>query len=89
MSVHRSIRARHARAATKGAAFYDLDGTLADLNLVHSMLFLLANLKAEPTAALSVAALITDPQRFRDRAVCCVISGGNVDPAVYERILAS
>jgi len=33
-----------ARAAAKGAAFYDLDGTLVDLNLVHSMLYLLANL---------------------------------------------
>jgi HAD superfamily hydrolase (TIGR01490 family) len=28
----------------KGAAFYDLDGTLVDLNLVHAALFLLANL---------------------------------------------
>lgn len=44
MSVHRAIKARDARAATKGAAFYDVDGTLADVNLVHSMLFLLANL---------------------------------------------
>ena len=44
MSVHGSIKPRSARAATKGAAFYDLDGTLTDLNLVHSMLFLLANL---------------------------------------------
>jgi alcohol-forming fatty acyl-CoA reductase len=44
MSVHRSIRARSARAVSKGAAFYDLDGTLAELNLMHSMLFILANL---------------------------------------------
>jgi alcohol-forming fatty acyl-CoA reductase len=28
----------------KGVAFYDLDGTLADLNLVHAAMFLLANL---------------------------------------------
>jgi threonine dehydratase len=52
------------------------------------LLFLLANLKAEPTGALSVAAVATAPERFRGRAVACVISGGNVDPAVYERILA-
>ena len=30
--------------AAKGVAFYDLDGTLVDLNLVHAALFLLANL---------------------------------------------
>lgn len=53
------------------------------------MLFELANLKAEPTGALSVGALLTDPDRFRDRQVCCVISGGNVDPAVYRDLLGS
>ena len=51
------------------------------------LLFSLANLKAEPTGALSVGALLTDPDRFRDRAVCCVISGGNVDLAVYRQLL--
>lgn len=52
------------------------------------LLFTLANLKAEPTGALSLAALLTQPERFRDRSVCCVVSGGNVDPAVYRDILA-
>jgi threonine dehydratase len=52
------------------------------------LLFEFANLKAEPTGALSVAALLTDPDRFRGRRVCCVISGGNVDPAVYRELLA-
>ncbi|MFQ5817035.1 MAG: threonine/serine dehydratase [Terriglobia bacterium] len=52
------------------------------------LLFSLANLKAEPTGALSVAALLTNPELFRERHVCCVISGGNVDPEVYGRILA-
>jgi threonine dehydratase len=50
-------------------------------------LFELANLKVEPTGALSVAALMTRPELFQDRSVCCVISGGNVDPAVYANIL--
>jgi threonine dehydratase len=50
-------------------------------------LFTLANLKAEPTGALSVGALLAQPELFRGRAVCCVISGGNVDPAVYGKIL--
>ncbi len=46
-----------------------------------------ANLKAEPTGALGVGALLTDPDRFADREVFVVITGGNVDPLVYARIL--
>ncbi len=53
------------------------------------LLFGLANLKSEPTGALAVGALLTEPEAFRGRRVCCVISGGNVDPAVYREILAS
>ena len=52
-------------------------------------LFSLANLKAEPTGALGIGALLTQPELFRDRSVCCVISGGNVDPAVFAGILSS
>ena len=52
------------------------------------LLFGLANLKAEPTGALAIGALLTEPDSFRGRRVCCVISGGNVDPAVYREILA-
>jgi threonine dehydratase len=51
------------------------------------LLFSLANLKAEPTAALGIGALVTSPETFRGRRVCCVISGGNVDPAVYSAIV--
>ncbi|MFL6274228.1 MAG: threonine/serine dehydratase [Blastocatellia bacterium] len=52
------------------------------------LLFGLANLKAEPTGALAIGALMTEPERFRDLRVCCVISGGNVDAEVYRQILA-
>jgi threonine dehydratase len=51
------------------------------------LLFTLANLKAEPTGALSIGALLTAPDRFRGRSLCCVVSGGNVDPRVYDEIL--
>jgi threonine dehydratase len=51
------------------------------------VLFALANLKVEPTGALSVAAVMTEPSLFRDRLVCCVISGGNVDPGVYAQLI--
>jgi threonine dehydratase len=52
------------------------------------LLFALANLKAEPTGALSLAALLCAPERFRGRRVCCVVSGGNVDPAVFRELIA-
>jgi len=52
------------------------------------LLFGLANLKAEPTGALSVAAVMSEPEKFQGKRVCCVISGGNVDPSVYGKILA-
>jgi threonine dehydratase len=53
------------------------------------LLFDHANLKAEPTGALAIAALLSAPDRFRGRNICCVISGGNVDPEVFFRIVAT
>jgi threonine dehydratase len=52
------------------------------------LLFSLANLKAEPTGALGLGALLTSPETFRGKRVCCVVTGGNVDPAVYAGIVA-
>lgn len=52
------------------------------------LLFDLANLKAEPTGALGLAALLCEPSRFRGRRVCCVVSGGNVDPALYRALIS-
>ncbi len=51
------------------------------------LLFRLANLKAEPTAALSIGALLSNPKDLRGRKVCCVISGGNVDPELYATLI--
>ena len=47
------------------------------------LLYGLANLKVEPTGALAIGALLEAPDQFADRDICCVVSGGNVDPAVY------
>jgi len=52
------------------------------------LLFSLANLKAEPTGALGIAALLAQPEMFRNRSVCCVVSGGNVDADLFQSILA-
>jgi threonine dehydratase len=51
-------------------------------------LFSEANLKAEPTGALSLGALLHQPGLFAGRRVCCVISGGNVDASVYASLIA-
>ena len=53
------------------------------------MHFGLANLKCEPTGALSLGALLERPDEFRDKRVCVVVSGGNVDGEVYRSILGS
>lgn len=50
-------------------------------------LFSLVNLKSEPTGALSIGALLTRPELFHGSSVCCVVSGGNVDPELYIRII--
>jgi len=51
------------------------------------VLFSLANLKAEPTGALAIGAMLAAPEAFAGRTVCCLVSGGNVDPEVYARLL--
>ena len=47
----------------------------------------LANLKSEPTGALSLGAVLLDKSRFEGKRVCVVVSGGNVDPNVYSTII--
>ena len=51
------------------------------------LLFALANLKTEPTGALAIGAVLAEPERFKGRRVCCIISGGNADPAVYAELV--
>jgi threonine dehydratase len=51
------------------------------------LLFRLANVKAEPTGALAVGAVLLDAERFHGKRICCVVSGGNVDDALYAAIL--
>lgn len=51
------------------------------------LLFFMANLKAEPTGALALGAVLAAPELFRERSVCCVVSGGNVDPEIFCAML--
>lgn len=50
--------------------------------------FALANLKCEPTGALSLGAILEKPAEFEGKRICVVVSGGNVDVNVYTNILA-
>jgi threo-3-hydroxy-L-aspartate ammonia-lyase len=49
--------------------------------------FELANLKCEPTGALSLGAIVEDPARFKGKSVCVIVSGGNVDPGIYRELM--
>ena len=51
------------------------------------LLFKEANLKVEPTGALSLGAILEQPQLFANKRVCVIASGGNVDAEVYRSIL--
>lgn len=53
------------------------------------LLFNLANLKVEPTGALSLGAIMENKKTFAGKKVCIVVSGGNVDTEVYRQILAA
>ncbi len=70
----------------KGLAdIVEVPDTVIASALRHS--FLYENLKVEPTGALALGALLTQQTRFKGKRVCCIVSGGNVDPEVYARIL--
>ncbi len=51
------------------------------------LLFDLANLKVEPTGALTLGAILENREKFKDKKICIVVSGGNVDTEVYRQIL--
>jgi threonine dehydratase len=51
--------------------------------------FSLANLKCEPTAALSLGALLERKDMFAGKKICLIVSGGNVDAEVYLRLIGN
>jgi threonine dehydratase len=52
------------------------------------LLFAFANLKVEPTGALSLGAVLENREVFKNKKVCLVVSGGNVDAEIYRKILS-
>lgn len=51
--------------------------------------FTLANLKVEPTGAVSLGSVLENKSQFEGKSVCLVVSGGNVDPALFAELLTS
>jgi threonine dehydratase len=49
--------------------------------------FTLANLKCEPTGALALGAVLENPDKFINKKICVIVSGGNVDTEKYMEIL--
>ncbi|CAN5785093.1 hypothetical protein BH24ACI3_BH24ACI3_00490 [soil metagenome] len=49
--------------------------------------FGLANLKCEPTGAVSLGAILENKERFAGKKICLVVSGGNVDTEVYRSLI--
>jgi threonine dehydratase len=63
---------------------------VSDENIAEAvrLYFSLANLKCEPTGAVSLGAVLEAREQFAGRKICLVVSGGNVDVGVYARILS-
>ncbi|WP_410639112.1 threonine/serine dehydratase [Amycolatopsis sp. lyj-346] len=59
---------------------------VAEASIIAGMRLLLdhAGLVVEPSAALGIAAILEDRDRFAGRHVVTVVCGGNVDPAAYR-----
>lgn len=53
------------------------------------LLFSHANIKAEPTGALALAAVLAQPEVVRGRRLCCLVTGGNTEPALYARLITT
>jgi threonine dehydratase len=62
---------------------------VSDENIIEAvrLYFSLANLKCEPTGALSLGAVLENAENFTAKKVCLIVSGGNVDMEVYRGIL--
>ncbi|MGW5330549.1 threonine ammonia-lyase [Streptomyces sp. NPDC004014] len=58
-----------------------------EASIIAGMRMLLdhAGLVVEPSAALGIAAILEDPDRFAGRHVVTIVCGGNVDVDVYRR----
>ena len=62
---------------------------MTDEQVLSAMRFAFQNLKlvVEPGGAIALAALLADKSSYRDKTVLVILSGGNVDDAIFRRAL--
>ena len=65
--------------------------TVTDEQLIDSMRVAaeLLGRRLEPSGVAGLAALLDDPERFRDRRVGIILSGGNIDPARFDELTST
>lgn len=82
---------------TPGELTFALNQTLlaggfavADAQIAHAVSVALQELKlvVEPGGAVGLAAVIAEPESFRDRTTVVVLTGGNVDSAMLTRMVS-
>jgi threonine dehydratase len=63
--------------------------TVSDESIAETVVLLMERAKtvAEPAGAVALAALLSGKVNVRGRSSCAVISGGNVDPNMMDRLL--
>lgn len=63
----------------------------SDSQVMRAMRFAFEELKLvlEPSGAIALAALLAQQTAWRGETVICVLSGGNIDPSLYSRILGN
>jgi len=64
--------------------------TVTDAEVAEAMRYAFGALKlvVEPGGAVALAALLAGKLPARGRTVAIVLSGGNVDPALFGRVIA-
>jgi threonine dehydratase len=65
--------------------------TVSDVEIISAMRMLWERLKVivEPSAAVAFAAVLKEKERFRNKNVGIIISGGNVDLVRASKLFAS
>lgn len=63
--------------------------TASDVDVLRAIRFAYEELRlvTEPGGIIALAALLRDPARLRGKRVLVIVSGGNVDPAVFKAAL--
>ena len=63
--------------------------TIRDEDIFPMMKYFYERMKivVEPTGAVAPAAIMTNVLGLKGKKVCAVISGGNVDPALFKRMI--